>query len=77
MSVDKLAVYDNVKGVFADLDDGGLTNDEAIEQIRELVGAKPKLPKHVVYTYLIPVEVRVNLEEGSVEAAEWDRSGGV
>lgn len=31
---DKLATYDNVMGVFADLDDGGLTGDEALDQIQ-------------------------------------------
>jgi hypothetical protein len=36
---DKLGAYDNIKGVFADLDDGGLTDDEALDQIRDLVGA--------------------------------------
>jgi hypothetical protein len=30
---------ENIKGVFADLDDGGLTDDEALQQIRDLVGA--------------------------------------
>lgn len=39
MSVDKLALYDNVLGVFADLDDGGLTEDEALAKIREIAGA--------------------------------------
>ena len=28
----------NIKGVFADLDDGGLTDDEALSKIRELLG---------------------------------------
>lgn len=37
MSVDKGATYDNVRGVFADLDDGGLTDDEALTKIREIV----------------------------------------
>jgi len=36
---DKLALYDNVRGVFADLDDGGITDDEALNTIRDLVGA--------------------------------------
>lgn len=35
---DKLGAYDNIKGVFADLDDGGLTDDEALDQIRDLMG---------------------------------------
>lgn len=38
--IDKGATYDNVRGVFADLDDGGLTGDEALDQIRDLVGMK-------------------------------------
>ena len=38
--IDKGATYDNVRGVFADLDDGGLTDDEALDQIRDLVGMK-------------------------------------
>lgn len=37
---DKLGAYDAVRGVFADLDDGGLTDDEALSQIRDLVGLK-------------------------------------
>lgn len=34
---DQMAAYDNVRGVFADLDDGGLTDDEALAKIREIV----------------------------------------
>jgi hypothetical protein len=30
----------NIKGVFADLDDGGLTETEALSQIRDLVEQK-------------------------------------
>jgi hypothetical protein len=37
VNVDKLALYDNVKGVFADLDDGGLTEREALKMIRDMV----------------------------------------
>lgn len=67
MSVD----IENIKGVFADLDDGGLTDSEAIDQIRSLLGVRP-VPKRVLLTYLIPVNVVVNVEEDAIESAELD-----
>src|SRR5512139_1061331 len=71
MSAETMA-YENIKGVFADLDDGGLNPDEALDQIRDLVGAHQRYDgiKRVTITYLVPVELRINLEEGSVESAE-------
>lgn len=68
----EIMAYENIKGVFADLDDGGLTDEEALEQIRDLVGAKRGFDgvDRVTITYLVPVELRINLVEGSVERAE-------
>lgn len=61
----------NIEGVIADLDDGGLTESEAIEQIRDLLG-KRKMPERVLITYLMPVSLTVNLSTGSVERAEME-----
>lgn len=36
--VDNQNALDNLKGVFTDLDDGGLTDDEALQKVRELLG---------------------------------------
>ena len=77
MSVDKLAAYDNVLGVFADLDDGGLTGDEALAEIRKLVGSTKRVPgDQVILTYNIPIEVTVDLSTGEVTEAQGDSSSG-
>jgi len=68
-SVDKGATYDNVRGVFADLDDGGLTSDEALSTIRKIVGAKQPIAE-VVLTGVIPVTITVNIETKTVTEFE-------
>jgi hypothetical protein len=60
ITVDKLGVYDNVRGVFADLDDGGLTDDEAIAKIRDLVDAKKPLPDRIVLMGTLPFTVTID-----------------
>jgi len=67
MSVD----IENIKGVFADLDDGGLDESEALAQIRDLLGVEPQ-PKKIVFTYLVPVNVTVDLENECIASAEFD-----
>src|SRR6185312_17407681 len=68
--VDNQNALDNLKGVIADLDDGGLTESEALEKLRELLGAKMAPPTHVVLAYMIPATVTVDLAEGRVTEFE-------
>jgi hypothetical protein len=70
MTVDKLALYDNVKGVFADLDDGGLTDDEALDQIRKLIDARKPLPDKVVLMGTLPFTITVDTRTHEVDEFE-------
>jgi hypothetical protein len=36
-AAEKARLISNLQGVFADLDDGGLTEDEALDQIRDIL----------------------------------------
>lgn len=58
MSVDT----ENIKGVFADLDDGGLTESEAIAQIRDLLDIKKAGPSSLAFRYLVPLTVTVDID---------------
>lgn len=68
--VDKLAVYDNVMGVFADLDDGGLTDDEALNQIRKLVEARKPLPDKIVLMGTLPFTITIDTRTKNVDEFE-------
>lgn len=67
--VDKLGTYDNVLGVFADLDDGGLTDDEALSKIREIVGAKKPITT-LVLTGRLPISLTVDITGKTVTEFE-------
>jgi len=67
--VDNQNALDNLRGVIADLDDGGLTDDEALEKLRELLGTKKPLT-HVVLSYVYNATVTVDLIERSVTEVE-------
>ncbi len=68
--VNKGAVYDNVMGVFADLDDGGLTDDEALAKIRDVVGARKPLPDRVVLMGTLPFTVTIDTRTLDVKEFE-------
>jgi len=68
--VDKLGVYDNVLGVFADLDDGGLTDDEALNQIRKLVDARKPLPDKIVLMGTLPFAIIIDTRTKNVDEFE-------
>lgn len=51
----------NLKGVFADLDDGGLTESEALEKVREILGNKKPI-NAVVLSYMVPATITVALD---------------
>lgn len=61
---------DNIKGVFADLDDGGLTDEEALRKIRELVGAGSPYPREVVVSGHLPFTITIDTETWGVTEFE-------
>lgn len=60
----------NIKGVFADLDDGGLTDDEALEQIRKLVGARKPVPDRIVLCGTLPFTITIDSRTADVKEFE-------
>ena len=58
MSVDT----ENIKGVFADLDDGGLTESEAIAQIRDLLHIEKAGPTKLTFRYLVQLNITVDVD---------------
>jgi hypothetical protein len=50
----------NIKGVFEDLDDGGLGDAEALAKIRDLVGAGRRLPDKVVLLGTLPFTITMD-----------------
>jgi hypothetical protein len=56
----------NIKGVFEDLDEGGLGNSEALAKIRDLVGAKRRLPDKVVLMGTLPFTITVDTKTREV-----------
>ena len=62
---DAVTQLSNIEGVVADHEDGGLTDEEAMAQIRELLGRK-SAPEEITFRYLVPLEVTVNMADGEV-----------
>lgn len=62
----------NVTGVFEDLDDGGLTDSEALEQIRGIIKVKPPLPDQIVFSVLIPATITFDRARSEVTEFEVD-----
>lgn len=65
------ATVNNIEGVFSDLDEGGIDEDEALKAIRRLVGAKPPLSK-IVLRVRVPGTITVDLSDGKVTEFELD-----
>lgn len=61
---------ENVKGVFADLDDGGLTDSEALAQIRGIVGARKPVPDRIVLCGTLPFTVTIDTRTASIHEFE-------
>lgn len=62
----------NVEGVFSDLDDGGLTDSEALDQIRSLVGARKPLPDKIVLMGKMSFTITVDTRTKAVEEFEYN-----
>lgn len=65
------ATVTNIEGVFSDLDDGGLTDTEALDQIRKLVGARKPLPDKIVLIGKIGFTVTIDTRTKNVEEFEY------
>ena len=59
----------NIRGVFLDLADGGITENEAITQIRDLVGVE-EAPTRIVFSYLLRATVIVDIADEEVVVFE-------